>query len=653
MARRSVLAVAGRQPRSWEVHTHGRTLVLEVVGWGAGRAGGLRGDLEHLLWEAVREPGAAHALSQVGAALGLPSRQPRTMHDALRRALRAGALRLRERGHPTVVPTPLAFAPEPPAAAPPTGDPSPPSHAVPRRFEVRVVDEVGVAIEGVAVSFDHLGQAHPATTDGAGLAALDAEGVSFATVRVSDTKALATTLAPRWQTPRPPQIPPDEPEAPVVVEHLDDNFDPLPLEHGVTTTLVIAPRFHCREVPATSFDFGRSFVKRDGIERLAQIARELQQEDGQKGLIHGHTDLSGGDALNKRLSERRARAVFALLTHDVALWEGMWTGAGQGDAPHWFEVWGTREMQHMLNSLSCFDDEGLELGEDGQYGSRTRQSVKRFQRGDYPARPAEQPALPETGSSDRATREQLFFAYAKLAGREPVDVERLVEVGGARFVGCGEFNPLSLSAKDRESRRVVVFVFDPAAQPSAPPCRLGDHQVCRGQLVDEVPTESPFYRCAHYRSIATCCHPVGGPDLAHDVIVRFEMPLSEANALPEAFVLESEDEPDEDGDPGFSQRQTLASDAKSTVPPNEADDDPPNADVDEQNVDETAAVECELHFSHVPDAHTYRLRVEGVEPGYTVFTRTPFHEISELSAPDQEALFPRIQDRIVNNPFGI
>ncbi len=627
---------------------------MEVVGWGAAPSRTALRDLERLLWVALAEPRAAGAVREAAVALGLSTAVagPTALRDALRRAARAGALRIEERPHPVVSPTPLDLQLEDPPAPPETPVSDGVTEAA-RRFEVVVVDEVGVPIEGVALSFDHLAQAHAKQTDASGSAVHDSTGVSFATVRVTDTAALAEQLRPRWSTPRSPAIAASEPDAPVVVEHLDGSFDPVPLEHGVTTTVVIAPRFACREVPATSFDFGKSFVKRDGIAQLSGIAQELHQRDGQRALIHGHTDLSGPEALNKRLSERRAQAVFSLLTHDFERWEAMWTGRGQGDAPHWFEAWGTRQLQHMLNSLLCFDDDDQQLGEDGQYGSRTRQAVRRFQRGDYPHCPAEQAALAPTGTSDRGTREQLFLAYAKLASRDPVDVERFVEVGGAPFVGCGEVNPLSLAAKDRESRRVVVFVFDPAAQPEAPPCVRGDHTVCNAQRVEPPPAGAPFYGCAHYRSIATCCHPVGGPDLAHDVIVRFEFPLSEANGLPEAFVLESEDQPDEDGPPGFSQRKTLADDAQAMAPGNEVDDDPPNADVDAQDVDEGAARHCELHLTHVPDAHTYRLRVEGVEPGYTVFTRTPFHEISELSAPEGTVMFPRIQKILTDNPFGL
>src|SRR5690606_30008708 len=132
----------------------------------------------------------------------------------------------------------------------------------------------------------------------------------------------------------------------VEIERLDDRFDPVRVRRRIRTTLVILPRFTCREVPATSFDFARSFVRREGIPALSAVAQELRQDDGQLAWIFGHTDLSGSEKLNKRLSERRARAVWALLAHDFDTWDDVWH-ARISESP-WWELWGTLEMQHML-----------------------------------------------------------------------------------------------------------------------------------------------------------------------------------------------------------------------------------------------------------------------------------------------------------------
>jgi len=487
-------------------------------------------------------------------------------------------------------------------------------------FSVRVIDEVGDPVGNLGLSFDVYGKTHQLVTDGSGVARHDQiQSGGTARVRIRDLKALREALAPRWQEPREPNIPASTDEQPVHVEMLDDEFDPIVLRSGRIETLVIVPRFRCREVPATTFDFARSFVKQTGIPALATIAEELHQDDSQQAMIFGHTDTSGTELLNKRLSERRGKVVFALLTHDFDAWQEMWK-AKISEYP-WWERWGTRESQHMLNGLECRDDDGEPLDEDGDTGSRTRQACQRFQRGDYPRKPDEQADLEPNGKFDDATLRELFFAYAKLVTREPVDPARITNVGGSPFMGCGEFNPLSIAAKDQESRRTVVYVFDPAAAPTGAPCQIGDVGPCRDQLVDPPPDpkgEGPFYRCEFYRKLATCCPSVGGADLSRDVIVRFFMSLDEANTLPHQFVLEAEDQHEDDDDtPVFQRTATLSSEARALV-------------AEEKPTEESAEM-VELHFTHVPDAHAYRLRADGTDSPHAIFTGVRFHGISELS----------------------
>lgn len=53
-------------------------------------------------------------------------------------------------------------------------------------------------------------------------------------------------------------------------------------------------------------------------------------------------------------------------------------------------------------------------------------------------------------------------------------------------MGCGEYNPLSLSTKDAESRRVVLLVYDVAAEPQALPCKLRSLAPCKANVGPEV-----------------------------------------------------------------------------------------------------------------------------------------------------------------------
>jgi len=655
----------GHRLRSWHATTTRDSIDIEL--WagtvdthGIGSSLALLDDLLH---EALvlHDSGASDVVARIYRAItGSPPpavdtdplEAEREIGDTLRQHARHGHLRLVARPRSRVVPRPA----DADLINPFADDPDPPTPTT-TWFSIVVVDDVGDPIEGVELEFTVLGETQNVTTDGGGRARLDGMEGGTALVSVRSTRRVREILTPRWATPRTPVIPESTEAMPVHVERLDDHFDPVRLDREVEAKLVILPRFRCREITATTFDFGRSFFRREGIPVLANLAEELQQDDGQVAWIFGHTDIAGGDLLNKRLSERRAKAIFAVLTHDFAKWDEMWRGT-VNESP-WSERWGTREVQHMLNSLHCPDDNGEPLGEDGDLGSKTRQAIKRFQRKDYPDVPDEQADLPDNGNVDAATREQLFLAYAKLVARDPVETARIAQIGSAAFMGCGEFNPLSLSAHDRESRRAVIFVFDPAAQPQSPPCQLGTVGPCNGNLADPPPDPEgtgPFYRCSFYQSIATCCPAAGGADLAHDVIVRFFMNLQTANGLPHKFVLEAEDMPDDDDTtPPFTQERTLESDARVVVPEGaapEGDDagGAPPAPSGEPNM-------VELHFTHVPDAAKYRLRADNVSAPHTVFDHRAFHMISELSASLDVQRMPRLWAIIhappPPDPFGL
>jgi hypothetical protein len=204
----------------------------------------------------------------------------------------------------------------------------------------------------------------------------------------------------------------------------------------------------------------------------------------------------------------------------------------------------------------------------------------------------------------------MFLAYAKRVTRIPVPKDRFVEANGTPFVGCGEFNPLSVAAKDAESRRAVVMVFDGAAGPARPlPCKLGSVAPCRE--VCSVPSSiprgdgKPPYRCSVYRELSEKCPCQPGVDLSHDLVVRLFMSAQRANGLPHKLILESDDET-------IKRTQVLASDARAT---------------DDQL--------AELHFEHIPDWHSYRLRSIGGTPAHTVFDFTPFEKLHELPAEDK------------------
>ncbi|HET9954739.1 MAG TPA: hypothetical protein VFQ61_09545, partial [Polyangiaceae bacterium] len=118
---------------------------------------------------------------------------------------------------------------------------------------------------------------------------------------------------------------------------------------------------------------------------------------------------------------------------------------------------------------------------------------------------------------------------------------------------------MSRSARDQESRRTVVFLFDPAAEPASLPCQLRSLGPCRSNLrpsAEQAAAGKPPYRCAVYQRVAERCPCQAGPDLSHDLILLFPFNLARANSLPHRYTLESEDGT-------LSRERALARDARA------------------------------------------------------------------------------------------
>ncbi|HET9954740.1 MAG TPA: OmpA family protein [Polyangiaceae bacterium] len=310
-------------------------------------------------------------------------------------------------------------------------------------FSLRVIDEVGAPVDGARVALEISGTERVLTTNSVGLVRVDdVPDARQAKARLLDRQELTTLLKPRWQVPRAPR--PFQ-GSHVHTKNLEQAFlDELALPAETPVTLVLTPYFECREVPGAYFEFGRSFVRSDALEVLAGTAEALRSDAGLKAIVFGHTDVTGSEALNKELSERRAKAVHALLTHDAEAWEQLFSG--HGDGANWTEKWDLKEAQHMLNALGVTDDAGQPVPEHGRRDAETVQAIHRFQRGEYPDRPAEQQPLVEKDLLGPEGRRELFLAYAKRVGRTPVEKERFVRIRWGSFHGLRRVQP-------RESER--------------------------------------------------------------------------------------------------------------------------------------------------------------------------------------------------------
>lgn len=225
---------------------------------------------------------------------------------------------------------------------------------------LRVVDEVGEPIEGLDIAFGIGAERKVVPTDRVGIARLSDVDTGVVPAALANIAQVRKKLAPRWKKPRTPKLPTGDN---VHVAQIDAAAKvDLSLEIEKVTTLAITPLFRCSELSGVHFAFERSFVLQSGLGTLSVMAAAILEDDSRRGMIFGHTDTSGSEALNKELSERRAKVIHAILTHDSDAWESLWTGTADG--PNFREQWGIKEAQHLLNAFEITDDDGVALVEE-------------------------------------------------------------------------------------------------------------------------------------------------------------------------------------------------------------------------------------------------------------------------------------------------
>ena len=84
-------------------------------------------------------------------------------------------------------------------------------------------------------------------------------------------------------------------------------------------------------LPGIYFDTGKAQIKAGARENLSRIAEQLRRNESVLVVVEGHTDSTGSDQLNQRLSEQRARAVRDfLVTQGLAAERISTVGKGEG-----------------------------------------------------------------------------------------------------------------------------------------------------------------------------------------------------------------------------------------------------------------------------------------------------------------------------------
>lgn len=217
----------------------------------------------------------------------------------------------------------------------------------------------------------------------------------------------------------------------------------------------------CFKFEDAHFAFDSSFITPGGFD-ITPLRDLLDKFPGTKASIFGHADPVGDDVYNKRLSGRRAQAVFGLLTRDVALWEKL------ADHPAGGDNWKPQAEQTMRAAT------GLPAGTP-----RAKLILAYMDQLCTVHDAAGQPVPGEDGQPREVKLTKADF-LARGAGPN----------GKGDMQGCSEFNPLMLFSKDEKAffdqpenraernvqnqgnRRVMVLLFRAGSQvdPGKWPC---------------------------------------------------------------------------------------------------------------------------------------------------------------------------------------
>lgn len=186
---------------------------------------------------------------------------------------------------------------------------------------------------------------------------------------------------------------------------------------------------------------------------------------GSRIQVFGHADAVGSEAENKALSDRRAKAVHALLIGDAAVLTDL---AAEED-------WGLDIHQVMLRAVEC--DPGPI---DGVLGEYTEAAVRSFQQkyvdGTFHSdEPPLQPKLAVDGELSDETKAALVEAYV-CSFSPRLQPDDFIEPSPAN--GCASYNA-AVTPDDLSNRRVSLVLHDrPLEYPEAIPCTAGDHMAC-------------------------------------------------------------------------------------------------------------------------------------------------------------------------------
>jgi len=251
-------------------------------------------------------------------------------------------------------------------------------------FELRLVDEIGLPIDGVGIAITPNG---PLPTDGSGVLRVDSPVRAGAGAELACLEELRARVAPRWNEARPePWVGIDGPRTAAHVLVGDEGFS-THLSPERTHTIVVQPWVVRAQLDGLVFDTNKSFLLPDAVRRqggsspVDRVRGWVADHPGTVALVVGHTDSSGDPWFNDPLSLERADAFAAYLRRDVAHWLAWYQHAAPQKRWGWSEDLQMRDAvceRHGLGASTAgtraFQAQmGLEV--DGFIGPNTRRAL--------------------------------------------------------------------------------------------------------------------------------------------------------------------------------------------------------------------------------------------------------------------------------------
>jgi Putative peptidoglycan binding domain/OmpA family len=237
----------------------------------------------------------------------------------------------------------------------------------------------------------------------------------------------------------------------------------------------------CAKVNGVCFEFDKSFVRPAIVDDLRKLQEKVTKYPDARIMIFGHSDKVGSDEYNKKLSERRARSVYAFITDDADAWEALYNE----------EKWGIKAIQAILKDMGGNYDPGPV---DGIKGPKTETAIKNYQ-GDK--------GLTVDGIAGPITRKKLFTEYMTSKHDVELTPDQFMD---PKHMGCGEFNLMKDTPNAYEpSRRVTFFLFHKNRPLKSMPCKTNDLAPCKKQISQPQHRNRETFKCSFYDSIAQKC----------------------------------------------------------------------------------------------------------------------------------------------------